>query len=203
MNLGQDMGRLGLQAGELGHRQDVVGLAPALLARVVDQHGVGLVPARAGGGVRVGGPDARVVPEAGEPLVHLDAGVVVVAREAEAVAGPDDDAARALVGREELGDHVVYVLGPRGRPYRQVERVEAVLEEAPGVGALDEVRRAPGRGPVEEGAVEVEDDEDAARLGEQRGRREGLRQVVRGGGGDAARREGGRLSRFGGFGVVF
>lgn len=166
MNLRKDIQRLGVEALKLGQLEDVVRLAAALFDRVVDQHGVCLVPALAVGRGRVRGEHARVVPNGRQALVDLDAGGVVGGREAELVAGPDDDALCALGGREQLRDHLVDVFGPGRGPDGDVEGVDAVVEELARVRPLDEVEGVALVGAVEERAVEVHDDEDAAGLAE-------------------------------------
>lgn len=167
MNLRKDIQRLGVEALKLGQLEDVVRLAAALLGRVVNQHSVCLVPAlTVGGGRRVGGQHAGVVPDGRQALVDLDAGGVVGGGEAELVAGPDDDALGALGGGEQLRDHLVDVFGAGRGPDGDVEGVDAVVEELARVGPLDEVEGVALVGAVEERAVEVHDDEDAARLAE-------------------------------------
>lgn len=166
MNLRKDIQRLGVETLKLGQLEDVVRLAAALFDRVVDQHGVCLVPALAVSRGRVRGEHARVVPNGRQALVDLDAGGVVGGRETELVAGPDDDALCALGGREQLRDHLVDVFGPGRGPDGDVEGVDAVVEELARVRPLDEVEGVALVGAVEERAVEVHDDEDAAGLAE-------------------------------------
>lgn len=166
VNLRKDIQRFGLEALKLGQLEDVVWLAAALFDRVVDQHGVCLVPALAVGRGRVGSEHAGVVPDGRQALVDLDAGGVVGGAEAELVAGPDDDALCALGGGEQLRDHLVDVFGPGRGPDGDVEGVDAVVEELARVRPLDEVEGVALVGAVEERAVEVHDDEDATGLAE-------------------------------------
>lgn len=186
MDLRQHVGRFVGETLKLGQLEDVVGLAAALFSRVVDEDGVCLVPALALGGGRVGGGNGWVVPDAGEALVALDAGGVVGGGEAELVAAPDDEALCALLGGEQLGDHLVDVFGAGRGPDGDVEGVDAVVEELAGVGPLDEVEGVALVGAVEQRAVEVHDDEDAAGVAEGRRQREGLGDVEGRGVGDAA-----------------
>ncbi|CAG9999876.1 unnamed protein product [Clonostachys byssicola] len=136
-------------------------LTPPLLERIIHQNRVTLIPATSPGGIRVGGDDGRVGPQ---PDLH--AGVVVLRGEPKVLPRPDDDAAGHVLGGEELLDHLVDVLRAGGRPDGQLEVVEAVLHEFSRVGPRDEVEGPPLGGPVEERAVEVQDDEDATGLGE-------------------------------------
>lgn len=148
VDLWQHVGRLVAEALKLGELEDVVGLAAALFGRVVDQDGVCLVPALALGGGRVGGHDAGVVPDAGQALVALDAGGVVGGGEAELVAAPDEEALGALLGGEQLRDHLVDVFGAGRGPDCDVEGVDAVVEELVSMRPLDEVERVPLVRPV-------------------------------------------------------
>lgn len=186
MNLWKHVQRFVVEALELGQLKDVVRLAAALFCRIINQHGVCLIPALAVGGSWVGGQDLRVVPDGRQALVDLNAGRVVGGGEAELVAGPDDDALGALLGGEQLRDHLVDVFGAGRGPDCDVEGVDAVVEELARMGALDEVEGVSLVGAVEQSSVEVHDDEYAARLAEGRGGRQGIGHVARRGIWDAA-----------------
>lgn len=134
----------------------------------------------------MGSQHAGVVPDGRQALVDLDSSGVVGGGEAELVAGPDDDALCALGGGEQLRNHLVDVFGAGRGPDGDVEGVDAVVEELAGVGPLDEVERVALVGTVEERAVEIHDDEDAARLAEGERGRQGLGDVARRGIWDAA-----------------
>ena len=113
MNLGQNMGRLSLQARKLRNGQDIVRLAPSLFPRIIHQHGIALIPAAAIRKFRMGRSNLGLAPDDGQPLVHLHAGVIVGLGKAKLVACPDDNTLLALLGSEQLRDHVVHVLGTR------------------------------------------------------------------------------------------
>lgn len=113
MDLGQDVLGFGSEARELGYLEQVEGLAACLFERVVDQDGVCLIPAATCVGSRVRRHDAGIGPDTGEALVDLDLGVVVGRGEAKLVAGPDQEAAFALFGGEQLLDHLGDVLRAR------------------------------------------------------------------------------------------
>ena len=112
-----------------------------------------------------------------QALIDLHTGVVVLSRQTEVITGPDDNALRLLLGREKLSDHLTDVLGTRRRPDGDAEGVEAVAEEALGVGSLDEMRGAALGRAEEQSAIEVEDDEDLPGFGEPRRCTKTLRDV--------------------------
>lgn len=114
--------------------------------------------------------NCRVRPDGRQPLVALDPRIVVVQREAKLITSPDEETLGALLGGEQAVDHLVDVVGPGRGPDGDVEGVEAVAEELLGVGPLDEMEGVALGGPVEEGTVEIHDDENATRGGEGHGR---------------------------------
>ncbi|GKT85079.1 LOW QUALITY PROTEIN: elongation factor 1-gamma [Colletotrichum tofieldiae] len=208
VDLGHHVARLVCVAKEFGDLEEVVRLAARLLERVVDEHGVGLVPAAAVCGVRVRRLHVLLTPDHIQALVDLHAQLVVGVRQAEAVAAPDGEdaaavrapvglatAARAAAGgaQEELVAHGLDVARTGRGPDDDMEGVEAVLQEAPGVGPLDEGGCLAAVRAVEEGAVEVHDDEDGARGGEEGRRDVSAAEVIGGRIGDTAGRGTGGL----------
>lgn len=108
--------------------------------------------------------DAGVGPHAGEALVDLDSGVVVGLAETKGVATPDEETPLTLLRGEKLIHHLAHVVGAGRGPDGHVEGLDAVRHECLRVRALDEVKGTALVGTVEEGAVEVHDDEDTTRL---------------------------------------
>ena len=132
-----------------------------LLGRVVDQDRVGLVPASSELCVGMRSDNALIAPDSLEALVTLDAPVIGVRRQVEAVSVPDGDDALAHIGGKQLIAHGLYVARLCGGPDDNCEVVDAGADELLGPGASREACGFLGRlGSVEEGAVEIEDDEE-------------------------------------------
>lgn len=178
MHLRKYVGVFGGKPCELGDLKQIEGFGACLFQRIVEQNGVGLIPAAANGSVWVRIHDLWLRPHGGQALVDLYARVVVCRREVEAIARPDEQTPLALLGGEQLGDHPVDVFGPRRRPDGNVKGVEAVGEELARVGTLDEVEGALLVRTEQEGAVEVYDEEHATRFRQGDGLEEGLRDVM-------------------------
>lgn len=162
---------------ELRDGQDVERLAPPLLQRVIHQHGICLIPLSPRRRSRMRPLQPLIGPNPRQPLIALHPRIVIRRRQAEGIPCPDEHAALDLGRTQELVDHVTDVVRAGGGPDDDVEGVEAVGEEVAGVGALYEVGGAFPGGAVEEGAVEVDYDEDTARGGEEGGRTECLGEV--------------------------
>lgn len=185
VHLGEDIEFLVRIASELGQRDGVVRFAASFLGAVVNQDGVSLVPATAL--VRETSPDDGVVPKGGQALVALDARVVVGGREVELVPAPDGHDLAQVVGGQQGGDHALDVLGARRGPDDDPKGADAVLHKLGGVAPGEEPGGLFAVGAVQDGAVEVDDDEEGARVGAAPGQERGAHEVGGRGVGDAAR----------------
>lgn len=164
---------------KLGELDDVVRLRASLLLGVVNEHRVGLIPTLAQVSLRVARGHVGVAPDALQSLVALDPIVVIFGAQAEGVAAPYGSETLAVGIRHDLGHHPANVLGLGRRPDGHDERLQAVLQERSREGPLNKRRALPGIRSVEQRAVEVHDDEDAARHIELRRGTSGLRNVSR------------------------
>lgn len=170
MNLRQDVSRLVLHAGELGHGEDVVGLAAAFLVRVVDEDRVRLIPDATRGGSRVRCLDFGTAPHERKALVALDSGVIIGTRESETISSPDNDTTAPLLSCEEAGKHYLNVFRTSRGPESDVEGFKAIIDKFAGMGAFDIVGGLAAKRAIEESAVEIKDDENPSRAIEDGGR---------------------------------
>lgn len=131
--------------------------------------------------------DDGIVPQGRKSLVALRSLPVVGLGEPEAVSAPDGDDLGTILGRHELPAHVLDVFGLGRGPYNDGECADAIGEERSRIRAFDKASGIVGAGSVEEGAVQVNDDQQVARVGEKerRMRRDG--EIFWRGIGDAAR----------------
>lgn len=77
-----------------------------------------------------------------------------------------------------MRNHLLHIVRPCGGPDCNVEGVEAVGEEVARVRTLDEVGGAAAGWTIEEGAVEIDDDQYTARNGKCDRWEERLREIL-------------------------
>ena len=174
-------------ACKLWYLQQVVRLGAGLLGRIINKHRVKLAPLHPILGLRVAGRHLGIIPQSRETLVAPDALVEILVREAKVLARPDEQEPPAVPGfPQQAVYHCRDVEVASRRPDHNGELgVEKVLQECGGVVTRKEVAGPLPVWTVEEGAVEVEDDEELAPLLERLRLLLGQRKVGRRGFGDA------------------